>query len=306
METRILTLAVLVLALALGSIYAEETASNDKNILLINSNASVERYKVVQEEFSSTVSQDITAIDLAGQSGSRSHIEQIQNMDIVYCIGAKSYQFAYRYRKDKPIVFSSIINWRRIPMSENTFGVSNELHTRMPILIYRSIFPGIKNIGVLYSREFTMQWFLEAEANARELDINLVGQVVSDKRHVGKALEELLEKVHALWLIPDPTVMSDKRSFFDIMEKCDQLKIPVFSYRDAFAFFGATLTVSADEPTIGRQAAGIVMDLISGRELTEKVQSPAGSRITLNLKKVNAYNLDYKPESLGLVNEIMK
>ncbi|QTA91528.1 ABC transporter substrate-binding protein [Desulfonema magnum] len=277
-------------------------------ILLINSNAEVEKYSVVQEEFRKTVSCPVLEIDLGDKKENYDIIKLLSyNADLVYCIGGKAYSFAGKYFNEKDIVFSSIINWLRLPsLSQKVYGVSNELHARMPIFMFRSVFPDIKKIGMLYSQQYTSQWFEKSREQASELGIEIIGSAVSDKASVMPALRQLLSEADAIWLISDPLVISEKKYLFEILKKCDTNKTPVFSYHDAFAKSGAVLTVSVDTPTIGRQAANIVMGILAGEKIDEKVQFPAGSHIILNLKKVKAYGLKYNKNALGLINNIIK
>ena len=55
---------------------------------------------------------------------------------------------------------------------------------------------------------------------------------------------------------------------------------------------------------MGRQAAGIVREILSGNQLDEKVQYPAGSRIIFNLTKVKDYVLQYSEDAIGYANEV--
>ncbi len=282
--------------------------SEKPRILVINSNASVEKYRVVQEEFKKTVPLQVRETDLGKKSNPDIDDLLGYDPDLVYCIGAKAYFFANRHfnKNNKPVVFSSIINWLRLPLSPETFGVSNELHTRMPLMMFRYVFPDIKKIGMLYSRQYTGEWFEKSRDQARELGTEIIGKPVSDKKQTMSALKQLVPDVNAVWLISDPLVMPEKKYLFNILKTCDAAKKPVFSYHDAFAKIGAVLIVSADNPTIGRQVAGIVLDILSSGKLDEKVQYPAGSRIILNLKKVKEYGLKYNKSSLGSVNDIIK
>ena len=100
--------------------------------------------------------------------------------------------------------------------------------------------------------------------------------------------------------------MPEKEYLYKILKICDANKILIFSYHEAFAEIGAVLVISVDDPTIGRQAGGIAAQLLSSSNPTEKVQFPAGSHITLNMKKVKAYGLQYNQNSLGMVNNIIK
>ncbi|MDM8551907.1 ABC transporter substrate binding protein, partial [Desulfobacterales bacterium HSG2] len=222
-------------------------------------------------------------------------------------IGGKAYFFAREHLGEKKVVFSSIINWLRLPgLSGTAYGVSNELHPRMPIYMFRSVFPDIKRIGMLYSMQYTSQWFENAKGQAGELEIEIIGRTVSREKQTLSALNELLPNIDALWLISDPSVMSKKDYLYKILKRCDASKTPVFSYHGPFAKLGATLIVSADMPTIGRQAANIAMGVLSGEEMEEKVQFPAGSHIVLNLKKVKMFGLKYNKDALGLINTIIK
>jgi putative ABC transport system substrate-binding protein len=283
-------------------------AAGSARVLVISSNASVEKYKEVQEEFIKGCDFSIQKLDLRGTTGEDIKIEPIQtyNPDLVYCIGVKAYTFARHYFEDKYLLFSSTINWMRLPLTEKTYGISNELLARMPLTMVRYIFPEVRKIGVLYSTQYTEQWFEASRNQAAELNMELVGSIVSDKNQTLPMLKNMLLQVNALWLIPDPMVMPEKTYLYDMLKACDEAKIPVFSYHEAFASIGAALILSPDNPTIGRQAAAMSAELLSGILPADRVQWPAGSHVILNMKKVKDYGLNYNANALSLVNTILK
>ncbi len=288
-----------------------ELSAEKFRILLINSDRDVDKYKTAQEEFIKTVSASVLEADLGNDKIIDAEIRKMlaYNADLVYCIGARAFSFAKDHFGDRYIVFSSVINWPRLaPFPPKTYGISNELHTRMPLFMFRSVFPDIRKIGMLYSEKYTLQWFKDAQSQAKELGIEIVGRVVREKEEMMTALKYLLPGTDALWLISDPLVMSEKKMLYDLLKVCDTYKKPVFSYHESYVNVGAVLVVSVDEATIGRQAAGIAMELLSGNvtDADEKVQFPAGSQITLNLKKTEEYGLDYNKDSLSMVNNIVK
>jgi putative ABC transport system substrate-binding protein len=278
-------------------------------ILVLNSDASVEKYSIPQQEFQKVISLPVSVIDLGKKKLRPADIEDLlydQDPDLIYCIGTKSYLLANKYLRKTPVVFSSIINWRRLPNVDRAYGVSNELHAGMDMMLVRYIFPEVQSIGVLYTSKYTEEWFKEAKELAEEVGIELVGLKVSKNKDVTTQLEKLLATIHAFWLIPDPELMKDKHDLQNILQICERQKIPVFSYHHVFAQYGAALTTSVDIPTIGRQAAGITMELLTGGEPEENVQFPAGSYIVLNLKKVKEYGLIYNEDALSSVNRIIR
>ena len=285
------------------------SADEGPKIMLINSNATVEKYRVAQEEFTKSISSPVVEVDLGAKRWKLTEIEDLLYdvyPDLVYCIGTKAYLLANKYISERNIVFSSIINWRRLPVAKKTFGISSELNPEMQITLYRYIFPGLKRIGVLNSGKYNKHWFNTAQATAKEMGVEIIGRSLSKRRDTLPALSELLKEIDALWLISDPVVMADKNRLIELFKQCDMTKKPILSYHDAFAEYGAVLIVSVDNPTTGRQAAAISREVLSGDVVRTKVQLPAGSHIFLNLKKADEYSLKYREMALSVVNRFIE
>jgi putative ABC transport system substrate-binding protein len=289
-----------------AALYGSEASA----ILLINSDDSVEKYRdagnAFKEALSSIPFQEVLMNDSIREVSDIEKILMTPRFKAVHCIGTKAYLIANQYAGEKHIVFSSVMNWLRLPTTERTFGVSNELPSEMQMMLFRYIFPNIKKIGVLYSSQYNKEWFEAARDAAKKMEVEIIGQALSDEKETLPGLKTLLPLADSFWLISDPVVMSDKTVLFELLKQCDSRKLPVFSYHDAFGRYGAALIVSADNPTIGRQAAGIAADLLSGKNPEGKVLFPAGTHITLNLKKIREYGLPYNENALGSVNNIIE
>ncbi|MDM8522841.1 ABC transporter substrate binding protein [Desulfococcaceae bacterium HSG8] len=285
-------------------------SDDNKKILVINSDVSVERYVMVHEEFRKKIPYPIAEVNLEDSKWKKpNNIKAMinnENPDLVYCIGTKAYVIASKYAPEKNLVFSSILNWRRLPLTKKTYGISNELHTGMQIMLFRYMFPHIKKIGVLYGKQYNRQWVAEATEAAKKTCIELVCEAISDSKETIPALEKLLLRTDSFWLIADPVIMSEKKILGQVLKTCNARKKPIFSYHSAFAKYGAILIVSADDKTIGGQAATIAEEVLSRVDIEEKVQFPAGSQITLNLKKAKEYGLKYNEDALDSVNSIIK
>jgi len=314
MKIVIYTLRFVVALIVLGAgvfllIPSPAFADNSPTILLLNSDTSVEKYQETQAAFLEAISYPVIEVNLGDDKIDVSDVQDIlydEEPDIIYCIGSKAYLIANKYAPETPIVFSSIINWLRMPVTDSTYGVSNELHAGMELMLFRYIFPNFQKFGVLYSSAYTEEWFTNAKQKAREMGVELIGQKISKKRQVVSSLKKVLSEIDAFWLISDPEIMSAKEDLLAILQECDTRKIPVLSYHEAFADFGATMTVTADNPTIGGQAANIVSEILAGNILGEKVQFPAGTSIVLNLKKIKEYDLEYSEDALLGVNRIIE
>jgi len=288
-----------------GSLHAETPG----NVLILNSDMSIANYSLVHTRFKSRLSGLKHEIDLGSKWTDESKIsDAIRNADpdVIYCIGSKAYLLAHKLAENKHLIFTSLINWRRFPMGKNTYGISTELLPNMQLMTYRYFFPEINKIGVLYSKDYNKEWFDIAVKSAKETGIAIVGKPVNRQDEIASNLKELLPRVDALWLIPDPVALPKVELVAEIFKESDLAQKPVFTYSDTFADLGATFIISADIPTIGQQAAELAMDLLSDRKLPEKVQTPAGSHIILNLRMVEKYRIKFNTEALDSVNQIIK
>ncbi len=108
-----------------------------------------------------------------------------------------------------------------------------------------------------------------------------------------------------VWLIPYPDVIN-RKSFFKIIKKREEMKKPLLTYSRAFVENGAVLAVSIDNMIVSRQAAVLAERLINKATIEEKIQKPAGSSVTLNLKKVKEFKLKINPDAMGNINRIIE
>jgi putative ABC transport system substrate-binding protein len=304
---------LLFLALFLVISPTNALADGKPKVLVLNSDSKVQKYTFTNNTFKSKLKSKlnykIAEIDMSGNNVNESSIKKtISNFkpDVIYCIGARAYLTAHKLAKNRAIVFSSALNWKRLPISKNTYGVANELPTGMQLMIYRYFFPTINKIGVVYSKSFNKEWLKSAKKAANEIGVKIIGEPVGKPEEVGAALSRLLPKVDALWITPDPVVLSSTQAILQIFSQSNTLRKPVFAYNEVYARFGAVLVISADLATIGRQAAELTTKVVEHKKILSKIQDPAGSYITLNIIKVEKYGLDINLEAMDSVNRLIQ
>jgi putative ABC transport system substrate-binding protein len=287
----------------------EARAEESRGILILNSNSAVKNYELAQAAFAANSAGIKAKINLGDDSNDidtvRERIRQV-NPDAIYAIGSKAYLLAHDIAEDRKIIFSSVLNWQRLPMSKNSYGVSNELSPGMQLMTYRYLFPKLKKIGIIYSEKFNKEWLSAAAETATDVGMEIVSIPIVEPAGLTSALEKLLPEVDALWLISDPVVLADQESALEIFNQSAAMKKPVIAYAEIFSTLGATLVISADISTMGLQAATLSRDLLEHKEVLQPVVDPAGSYIMLNMKKVQEYGLDLNNEALGSVNQIIE
>lgn len=287
--------------------YAEDA---NKQVLVLNSNLSVKRYSIMQNEFKNKFGKKIVEIDLSSKWQDHRLLEnKIKKVkpDVIFCIGSKAYIQAKKLAEKKtPKIFSLGINWQSMSLDKHTYVVASEVPVTTQFMMFRYFFPEIKTIGVLYSKVNNKQRFNRAVSGAKDMEIKIIGKAVKNNNEMEKALKVLLPKIDALWLVLDPKVLSVRKDVDKIFGLCNDYGKPIFAYEKIFASFGATFVVSTDNQTMARQAAWIATNLVKGNDVSEKVQDPAGSHIVLNLGNIEKYGIKLNNKALGSVNELIE
>lgn len=281
-------------------------------ILILNSDAAVVKYATTEKEFQANLTLSHTSLDLGGDTRPvdakqiQASIKQFAP-NVIFCIGTKALAMAQKLPTKHKLVFSSIMNWRRLPLDENTYGISNDLHVGMQVNMLHYLFPGMQRIGILYSEQFNKEWVELATTEAANAGIKIIGYPLKDVNLLDTILEERLSDLEAIWLIADPVVLSDQSNVRKIFLSGEARKKPIFTYSDVFAPFGATMVLSVDLPTMARQAAMLAENLAKGLPPPkERVSDPAGSNIALNKHKIIRYNLTLNKKAMGAVNTFIE
>lgn len=286
---------------------AGSPALNAAKVLVLNSNQSVERYQIAETSFiSGMADKEVQVMDLQGMDKPVEFIQDqlnAQHYDLIYAIGAKALGSVNLIDPDVPVVYSAVLNWRRFKPQDSYFGISSELSPLVQLTWFKYFFPEIRSIGVLYSEE-NAHMIEEATEVASNLGVKLKAYQIRSQSHLKASFDTLLDDVDALWLVSDSHVLSSVESikqFFDISGKRQK---PVFTYNPVFVEMGAVLSLAADLPTIGRQAALLADELLMRQVPAELIQFPLGSRIILNSQKIREYKMKLNANALDSVDQI--
>lgn len=294
--------------LAVPAAFANISTHTDKAVLIINSFPSIKKYGEIQKYYSDNVKYKLVTVDLNNRSIDENKISRIikdTKPDLIYCIGSKAYKLVYEHAENIPVMFTSILNWNRFPMDDNTYGISNEVPPSSQLNMFRYFFPKTKKIGILYNETYNKKWIKQAVQSSKNVDISIVAHKISSNKDLKKYLRRILKKVDALWLIPDPTVIKNIDSINLIFREADKKKVPIFAYDKSYKADGATFIISADNATTGRQAAKLTKDIFKKKHFNNKIKNPAGTFIIINQRNISKYGMELNEEALDSVREII-
>ncbi|MCP4267787.1 MAG: hypothetical protein GY777_19840 [Candidatus Brocadiaceae bacterium] len=182
--------------------------------------------------------------------------------DIVLTIGVLAATVAKGEIKDIPIIFCMVINHARFQLTgPNITGISTEIAIGDQLKGYRSILGPLKNIGIIYDPSKTGNIIENAEEEMKHYGVNLNKYEVTSSKMISEAMENVIGKIDALWLLPDSTVVT-RKSFGLIKSTTLENKMPLLCTSDVFVKAGALAAVFADYKHIGTQAAHLANKLL--------------------------------------------
>ncbi len=229
----------------------------------------------------------------------KSYAEQINaaHPDLVLAVGAKALIAAKNYIDPSiPVVFTVVLNPDRLGIkAPNITGVRLEISVDLQLRAIKAIVPNIKRIGVLYNPENSKNLIEEAKKVAAKLGLQLVAQSVETEDDTVDALQLFAAGggIDAYWLIPDPTVVTQK-SFQEILKFTTQKRIPTFVFSKLMVKRGAFIAINVgDYVSLGTQACEIAQKIFSGIPPSEiPYQYPRGLEIAVNVSVARLLNLN--------------
>jgi putative tryptophan/tyrosine transport system substrate-binding protein len=298
---------VLLSALFTGLCFAQSS-----KVLIVNTDANIPYYNEIASEFKKALPKNTYALvefDLKTHNNPEYELQElIQNTQpkFIYCIGSLACLSSKNYSVNQFLILSGAINWEKLELNNETYGISNELEPEQEITLLRIFFPDIKKIGILYSEKNNAEYLMKIKQASHIFNIEIVAVPIDETDEVNSALTELLPNIDLLWLIADPLVLgSDDKSTTEILQLSKQQHKPVYVYKDVYIKSGAALSISADATTIAQQAVELVNSLQNGKIPHPQIQFPAGSHITLNKCVFDTLKIPVRKESLSAIDKIV-
>jgi putative ABC transport system substrate-binding protein len=281
--------------------------ADEHRVLVVNTNTQIERYRIAEESFLSLFNEEqIETLDLGNELEPLEFLQDKINTadyDAIYSIGAKSLALIDYIAPEVPVVYSSVINWRKFSSEPRYYGVASEISLVAQLTWFKYFFPDLKSLGVIYSKKNAAK-ISEAQRVAESLNINLVSRQVKVGEKLDAVSEDLSAQVQAIWLISDLAVIASEDRVNSLFELTKRKRLPVLTYNDIFIEMGALLSISADLPTMGRQAALTMREVLNNRSEIDSVIYPAGSSIILNQTALEESDLKINEDAMDSLNDI--
>jgi putative ABC transport system substrate-binding protein len=236
-------------------------------------------------------------------------VERLRSADpgVIIAVGQKALQLAARAAPSTPTVFCMVLGASAVA-SRNVTGVKLEVAPALQLGLIKKVDPDAKRVGLIYDPKTSAPYFEEASKAAGALGLTLVARQVSDAREVRSALSAIAGGIDALWLIPDPHLISAEMFNFLLVFTIEH-KIALFGFLDTLTQAGALASVAPDYREIGRRAARMAGDLLAkpteSRLPVPPLQASPGA-LSVNLKTATQLGLKVSTDVLAKARQVYK
>lgn len=317
-----ISLAALVLCIAVSFCFSVSAAVADEARIAVIMSSSLKPYKEALEGYYDELRKRDVAFNsmefvLGESSGSGNLVAKIHayKPTLIHTVGTDATKLVKDITKDLPIVFSMVVN---VPVvfslvlnpvagdivesmsasGSNLTGASMDFPASLQFSYMRELKPGIKKIGVIYNEKETGVVIREAVKSARRMGLELVAEAVNGPQDVPRAINKLKNRVDFMWSVADGKVFT-RETVRELLLITLRRKLPLMGLSPAFVKAGALFSLSAYPDKIGRQAAGLTMDVLAGeRPSNIPISVPNDAELVVNRNTLKILGLEPSPSIL--------
>lgn len=181
---------------------------------------------------------------------------------VIVAVGDRALQ-AVRGVRQVPVVSVMAVGLARVnAASPNVTGIEFIAQPERYLSLYSSL--QIRRVAIIYDPARSEEYLKRARQTASRFNIELVPRIVKSPWEVFKQLTELSGTVDGLWMIPDASVIN-RQSIEGFFLFAMAQQIPLVSFSNDHLALGATAVLEPSRYEMGRQAAEMVGELLSGK-----------------------------------------
>ncbi len=226
---------------------------------------------------------------------------------IILTIGQRAAQLA-QSSAPSAVLVSCMVFGRAVAGSRRITGLRLEVAPDVQLGFFRRVHSGLRRLGVIYQAKVSGDYLAEAQRAAVALGLTLVPRAVTDAREVRSTLPELVSGIDALWLLPDPQLISADMLNFLLVSTLER-KLPLLGFLDSFTKVGALAAVAPDYKAIGQRAARLAAEL-AARPLEARLPVPpmadSPGSFSLNLKTARQLGIDIPADVVAAANQVYR
>ena len=175
--------------------------------------------------------------------------------------------------------------------ADNVTGISVDVRVKEQFTILKNINKKIKRLGVIYTQPANDSLIATARTTATTLNLDLVTSRITNGQEIQKAMGEIIDKIDALWIPPDPSLNSEEVIRY-IGQTSLTKQIPCVGPNERYVRSGAIFSMTIDSVEAGRMAGELANKIVQGTSPSQlPIQEMQRSRIIINTRAAGLLGL---------------
>lgn len=229
--------------------------------------------------------------DLSNQNDIVSQIKG-GTFNLIVVMGPLAAKFAKDNFPNIPTVFCMVLNSDvNAIKADNNTGVSVDVRIKDQFTVLRNISKKIKRVGIIYTQPVNDPLIASARTIANDLGMSVVASGISGSQDIQKAMNDIIGKIDALWIPPDPSLYSDEVIRYIGSTSLTKL-IPCFGPNERYVRSGAIFSMSFDPVEAGRTAGDLANKILQGTSPSKlQIQELQHPKIIINTRAAGLLKL---------------
>ena len=237
-------------------------------------------------------------------------------VDMIVAIATPTAQAALQVNQEIPIVINAVTDpvaanlaksWES--SGNNLTGMSDAAPNKQQVELIPLFLPEAKNVGTIYNAgEANSVVQIEvAKETCKELGLNLIEVTVSNSSEVLMAAQSLADRVEAIYIVTDNTVVSALES---VIKVCNEEKIALILADPSTVDKGALASYGIDYFSLGKKSGEIAVKIIEGAKPSDipiqTITDPKDLQFVVNLDAAKILGISISEEIIKEADKIIK
>jgi putative ABC transport system substrate-binding protein len=271
---------------------------------------SIQAYDVPIQAFEDGWENPVIVLDIEGDRElAAAAVERVRKdpPKVLVAFGVKAAWIAHTELPELPLVYAMVVSPERYGIQgEGVTGVRHFVEPDMQLAQLSLVAPDVQRLGMILSKDNDSVDSAEAIAAAARAGLDLRVLRVTTPRHVRKAWQRLRVEVDALWIVPDPYVVTPE-NFRYLRDQAVFAGMPTLASSEDLVRAGALMCVAPDREAVGKQVLKLTEALLAGTPIAElPIEDPAAVRVVLNVDTQEAIDLTIDEFTLDFVDEVIR
>jgi putative ABC transport system substrate-binding protein len=271
---------------------------------------SLASYDAPVEAFRGALGTPVEVFDLQGERAVAQRVAANLRADppqAIFALGAKAAWIAARELPDVPLIYAMVLDPDRYQLNGTlTTGVRMQPPPDLVLSQLQVMTPNVRRLAIILGQSNNDPMVAEAIQAARNAGYEVRARRVSSEREARMALSRAGTEADAVWLLPDPIVVTP-RNFHALQAEALSARIPVLAYSEGLVSAGALLCVAPDLSAVGRSAASLVKRHLAGENIgVIPPEAPEAIRVVLNKATQEAIGLELDASVLSFVDAVVQ